>query len=342
MQRLGHLTEVPRLLRQFQVRPSSVLKKVGLSRDVLADPEARIPYARVLSLLAECARATDCKHFGLLAGSQWRVEHLGLPGEIAASSATVGEAIRQFTAMHWLNTTGGVAFFERDRGTAGFGYAIFEQGTPEGTFHLYDLVIAVGVGMLRQLSGNADWNPAAVHLSHVRPADIAPYRRFFRARLYFDAEASIIRFPTSFENSPLPGADEIRRRVLHAKLSALGREDLLPRVYRMVRVALLYGLTSGDDVAAAMGLPRRTFNRRLGEHGTTFRHALETVRFEAARELLRDTALDVAQISAALGYSESSVFVRAFRRWSGFSPSSWRHEFQSARPNKGGASRRIA
>lgn len=342
MQRLGLLTEVPRLLRQFEVRPASVLRKVGLSRDALADRGARIPYATVLSLLAECARATECGYFGLLAGSQWRIEHLGLPGEIAASCATVGEAIQQFTAMHWLNTTGGVTFFGRDNGTTGFGYAIFEQGTPEGTFQLYDVVIAIGVGMLRQLSGYADWNPTEVHLSHVRPTDIGPYRRFFRTRLHFDAEASVIRFPTSFENSPVPGADEVRHRVLQAKLAALGREDLLPRVYRMVRVAMLYGLTSGDEVAAALGLSRRTFNRRLEEYGTTFRHALETVRFEAARQLLRDTSLDVARIAAALGYAEPSVFVRAFRRWSGSSPSFWRRESQSALSSKGGVSRRIA
>ena len=334
MQRLGLLTEVPRLLRRFGVRPASVLRKAGLSRDALADREARIPYTTALSLLAECARATECGYFGLLAGSQWRLEHLGLPGEIAASCATVGEAIQQFTAIHWLNTTGGVAFFVRDNGTTGFGYAIFEQGTTEGTFQLYDMVIAIGVGMLRQLSGNAGWNPTAVHLSHVRPTNIGPYHRFFRTRLHFDAEASVIRFPRSFAASPVPGADEVRRRVLQAKLRALGPEDLLAQVYRMVRVAMLYGLTSGDEVAAAMGLPRRTFNRRLEEYGTTFRHAMETVRFEAARQLLRDTDLGIARIAAALGYRESSVFARAFHRWSGCSPSSWRRGSQSSLPSK--------
>jgi AraC-like DNA-binding protein len=120
------------------------------------------------------------------------------------------------------------------------------------------------------------------------------------------------------------GADTGRRRALDERLRISGQETLLPRLYRMVRVALLFGLTSGDDVAAVMGLHRRTFNRRLEESGTTFRDALETVRFEAARQLLRDTDLAVGEIGAALGYAESSPFVRAFRRWSGESPNAWR------------------
>src|SRR5512144_1657515 len=110
VQRIGLLTEVPSLLRQLGARPAAVLRKVGLTADALADREAHIPYASAVALLAECARATRCQHFGLLAGSQWRLEHLGLPGEIARSSATVGQALEQFTTLHWMNTTGGVAF----------------------------------------------------------------------------------------------------------------------------------------------------------------------------------------------------------------------------------------
>jgi AraC-like DNA-binding protein len=304
---------------------------VALTASALTDPEGSVPYASAISLLAECARVTGCQHFGLLAGSKWRLEHLGLPGEIARRSATIGQAIEQFTAWHWMNTTGGVAFLSRDDGITGFGYAIFEPRAAEGTSQFYDLVLAVGVGMLRQLSDNAGWKPLAVQICHARPSDIGPYRRFFGAPVRFDAESSMIHFPSSFESSPVCGADEVRRRALEAKLSAVGRETLLPRLYRMVRVAMLFGLTSGDEVAAAMGLHRRTFNRRLEKHGTTFRDALESVRFEAAKQLLRDTDLSVGEIGAALGYAETSPLVRAFRRWSGHSPSAWRRQMMPAR-----------
>ena len=331
MQRIGPLIEVPSLLRKLGVRPGLVLAKVALAPTALVDREAKIPYASVLDLLAECARATGCRHFGLLIGSQARLEHLGLPGEVARSSATIRQALEQFTTLHWLNTTGGVAFLNRSGGNTGLGYAMFQPASAESALQLYDLVMATAVAMLRELSGNARWTPIEVLLAHARPGDIGPYRRFFRAPVRFNAEAGIVHFPSSFENTSVPGADEMRRRALRAKFSCPGQEDLLPRLYRLVRVAMLYGLTSGDEVAAAMGLHRRTLARRLHECGMTFRDALETVRFEAAQQLLRDTALSVGEIGAALGYAESSPFVRAFRRWSGQSPGAWRLQMKPPR-----------
>jgi hypothetical protein len=48
------------------------------------------------------------------------------------------------------------------------------------------------------------------------------------------------------------------------------------------------------------------------------------IRFEIACELLENTDMALSQVAAALQYSERSAFTRAFRRWSGQSPSAWR------------------
>jgi AraC-like DNA-binding protein len=326
MQRVGAFSELPGLLREYGVRPSAVLRRVDLAVDALADRENRIPYSKAAALLAACAEATGCRHFGLLAGSRWRLEHMGLPGEIAGSCATVGAAIEAFTTLHWLNSSGGVAYLAREEGVTTLGYAIYELGLPEGWHHVHDCVIAIGVRMLRELTGRSDWAPLQVQLSHSRPDDVPPYRRFFGAPVRFDAEITAIHFPTAFEATRVLGGDETRHRALEAKLLAAGREALLPRLHRMIRVAMLFGLSSGDDVAAAMALTRRTFNRRLAEYGTTFQEALDTVRHEVARQLLQDTTLSVADVAAALGYAEPSTFVRAFRRWTGETPGQWRQQ----------------
>jgi AraC-like DNA-binding protein len=323
-QRVGQLVEAPALLRELGADPATVLRRAGLAPTDLADPERRLPYASITALLGEGARATGCGHFGLLLGARWRLEHMGLPGELAANCATVGRALETFTVLHWLNASGGVAYLGRDDGVTTLGYAVYEPGLADGLQQVCDCVLAVGVAMLRQLGGNAGWAPSLVRLSRVRPPDPRPYQQLFRAPLEFDAEVSALDFPTTFEHCRVPGADETRRRALEAALHALPREALIQRLYRLIRVAMVFGLTSGDAVAAAMGLTRRTLIRRLGEHGTTFQAALATVRYEVARQLLRDTAMPVSQIALSLGYAELAPFVRAFRRWSGRSPASWR------------------
>jgi AraC-like DNA-binding protein len=65
---------------------------------------------------------------------------------------------------------------------------------------------------------------------------------------------------------------------------------------------------------------RRTLFRRLRGAGTGIRELTNEVRFEIARQLLRNTRISLVQVAADLGYSEASAFTRAFRRWSGQTP----------------------
>jgi AraC-like DNA-binding protein len=69
---------------------------------------------------------------------------------------------------------------------------------------------------------------------------------------------------------------------------------------------------------------RRTLDRRLREEGTSFQHILDEVHFETACQLLENTELPINDIAVSVGYSQSSAFTRAFRRWCSVGPSRWR------------------
>ena len=68
----------------------------------------------------------------------------------------------------------------------------------------------------------------------------------------------------------------------------------------------------------------RTMNRRLSEFGVGFQQLVDESRFEFAQQLMEDSSLDLARISAMLGYAAPGVFTRAFLRWSGMTPVEWR------------------
>ena len=65
----------------------------------------------------------------------------------------------------------------------------------------------------------------------------------------------------------------------------------------------------------------RNLQRRLKEVGTTFRTLLETVRKDLASTYLHDPDIEFAEVAFLLGFSDQSAFSRAFRRWTGHSPS---------------------
>lgn len=68
----------------------------------------------------------------------------------------------------------------------------------------------------------------------------------------------------------------------------------------------------------------RTLHRRLAASGTNFRALVDECRYEIARQMLDDTDCDVSHVAYMLDYADTSAFARAFRRWSGTTPSLWR------------------
>ena len=86
------------------------------------------------------------------------------------------------------------------------------------------------------------------------------------------------------------------------------------------------GEVSVDKVATAMHQSTRTLQRRLAERNLTWQHMLDNTRMQLARQYLNDRALSVAEIAVLLGFSEQSAFTRAFKRWTGQTPLSFRQQ----------------
>jgi AraC-like DNA-binding protein len=84
-------------------------------------------------------------------------------------------------------------------------------------------------------------------------------------------------------------------------------------------------------VAERLGLHPKALGRKLRAEGTTYSELLDQIRLHLARRFLEQGSVGVAEIAFRLGYSEKSAFNRAFKRWTGHAPESFRH---------GGAGRR--
>ena len=94
------------------------------------------------------------------------------------------------------------------------------------------------------------------------------------------------------------------------------------------------GTCSAATVARLFSMHRRTLHRHLRMEGLAFRQVANEIRFEIACELLENTDMALSQIAAVLRYSELSAFTRAFRRWSGQTPSAWRSSHPRGRKSR--------
>jgi AraC-like DNA-binding protein len=191
---------------------------------------------------------------------------------------------------------------------------------------ILDAAVGVTVTILRTLCGS-DWRPSEVLLPRTALADQALYRHHFRAPVRFNQESATIVFPVRDLDLGIAGADPMLRAMLEEKIQHLkGAQgcELSDDIRRLLRTRLTSNHCSADDIAELFAVHRRTLSRRLKDGGTGYRGISNEIRFEIARQLLEDTMVPLGEIAAALGYSEASAFTRAFRRWSGHTPTAWR------------------
>lgn len=84
-----------------------------------------------------------------------------------------------------------------------------------------------------------------------------------------------------------------------------------------------------DDVAEQLNLSSRTLKRRLAQQGTSFSALLEEARQLDAIALLRKPQLSLERVATELGYADPANFTRAFKRWTGLTPSAFRDKDKS-------------
>jgi AraC-like DNA-binding protein len=322
---LGPIRAVPELLARMGVPWEPVLRHARISRADLEDQELSAPFDRVDRLLGECVERSGCEHFGLLVGQTVDLRSFGIPGRIALSAPTAGDALAALARHFVLHDSGGSPRVAITNGTAVMSYGIHVPGVHNAQ-QVYDLSVAAMCNVLRQLCG-ADWRPDAVTLPRKRPPDIGPYREVLQAPLRFDALHAAVVFPSHWLTRRLPDADALLFRLLERRAvqEAADHGPLLCReTCRAIRDLQQDGDCSRAAVAGRLGLHERTLGRRLQAAGTTFRQLLDDTRADVAKQLLHDTRSPIARIAESLGYTDATAFTRAFRGWTGMTPREFR------------------
>ncbi|HTR04965.1 MAG TPA: AraC family transcriptional regulator [Thermoanaerobaculia bacterium] len=322
---VGPFRRLPDLVRAAGHDPEEVFALAGTSTALLEEPTNRMTFRAAGRLIRRAVERTGIQDLGLQLGASADMDSLGIPALLMRQASTVEEALKILVRTLHLRDRGAVVTFSATADTARLGYAVYERGV-ESRDQISDLVIAIGLNIMRALCG-ASFRPTGVRLARPEPADTAPYRRLFGRGVRFDASEDTLLFSARWLQRPLPGGDPALRRVLDehvARLDAEMHRTLLERLRPMIRGALADRDCSVKRISVMLSMNRRTLNRQLKQHGTTFRKVIGEVRFSVAAHLLANTHAPLADIAHALDYSDPAVFTRAFERWSGVSPSRWR------------------
>lgn len=308
------------------VDTDALFDRAGLDAGAIGDPNARYPVAATTRLWRLAVAETGDPALGLSVSQHVNQTTFHALGYTLMASATLAEAFHRLVRYFKLVTDAAELSFSCIDG--GYRFRIDIDGVvPRPADEAIDAFMVVYVRMCRRLYGR-DLDPARVRLQRPEPADPAPWHAALRAPIEFGAAVNALEYPRAPLEAPLETANpelaRLNEQAIAAHLTELERARVGNRVHAAIVDSLPNGAPTQDQIAMRLHMSTRNLQRRLADEGTSYRTLLERTRHELARGYLRDTRYSLDEITYLLGFAEASSFARAFRRWTGMSPSAFR------------------
>jgi len=172
--------------------------------------------------------------------------------------------------------------------------------------------------------------PVEVGFRHVPSSNIDSHTNWFKCPIYFNQSNNYLSYKTVDLETPTAKADASINKFLlerieeEAKGIQVNSNKLVSEIKQLIQNSLPSGIPTKNKIGKQIGLSDRTLTRRLSSSGHTFRGLIERTQQEIAKRLLIDSSQTISDIAFQSGFSEQSAFNRAFKRWTGQSPTSFR------------------
>lgn len=293
---------------------------------LLQSPAQSMPLAEFVRFSEDVVRTTRDVAIPWLAGVHYDLSSLGPIGTAVNSAGKVGTALRRLVDYFGLLQDCTDIRLEREDDMAAVSYRILD---PDIWPRHHDAMFSLGIiGQIIKRGTRGAWDKIEFAFeadTHEMRGDIG---KVLRAPCTFRADTNQIRFPVQMLDLALPQTNgpDADIRGLSGEMVRLRRSTpLVEKLAEVVFRDLNSHVIEQERIAREIGMSSRTMRRKLAEEGSSFQQVLDECRMrQAVFEFRTRPDLSIAQIALRLGYAEHSNFTRAFHRWSGQSPHTYR------------------
>ena len=321
--------KVPRVfwkaLDRLGLRPIAVLRAAGLPKSLLSEDMAFVDTPSLFALWATAETLSGDPTFGIKMAEETATERHMLAFLTASYAADFRDGLTRLARVKRLSSPERLEIVERD------GLVFLSTLWPEGggaePNSLVDASLAMMVELGRRGTG-LRLMPRVVEYARSHSITQA-HHDFFGCRIRSSAACNTLVFDAVDLDRPFPGHNPEVLAMLDPGLAAALADLEQPNQTRsevraLVTRALAGGRPDAAEIARAMGLSKRTLQRRMAAEGTTFREVVEEARHDLAQELLSDLSVSISEVACLLGYNKVNSFYRAFRLRQGTTPGAWR------------------
>jgi AraC-like DNA-binding protein len=306
------------------VDPDEMLADVGLAREVVRDPSARIAVTSAAALWRMAYTRTNDPALAIHAAEHLRFGAYRVLDHLATAAPTIGVAFERLAAHFSLINPAVSTAFERDPRGVWLRLSLPAVMSPaylEYTLASFYLRIRAATTL--------PFAPIAVELAALPPRRHRDeYARVFeRAPTVTRTRSGILISHDAWQaTNPRGNPDLFAVLDDHAQLLARRRTatSYVEEVRSVIRDGLPHHELSLAAVARRLATSTRTLQRHLELEGLRYDQLVQTTQLAEARMQLTDRRLSVSDVARRLGFTQPSSFTRAFRRWTGQSPQKYR------------------
>jgi len=309
-------------------RRRQLFQSVGVDPDAPVDPKLMVDDTAYYDLCRTVAQDGDIgASLTVKVGSSMRCDDYGAFGLAWKSAVDLHGSFQR--AARYARVLTSVSIYEVLKESGNYFMMLHREGPRTLGLRLSNEQTIVAVTQIsREVSTNG-FVPLAVHFKHSEPDDISAHEAYFGCPVHFGSDRDAIQVSKEALRTPNRLGDPSISRFFDAhlekELSELENDlGLDKRVRIQVSQALSEGIPTLSEIGTRLGMSARTLQRRLSDQGLSFQTLVDESRRQLAEQLLTESKYSLSEIAFLTGFSEQSAFTRAFKRWAGKTPRSYR------------------
>jgi len=311
------------------LNPTQLFTTLELTLDSLHDTDTILPVEDYLQLLNHSAKVLNDDHLGVHLGQSSQPEQFGLLGYLVQNAKTIANFTEIFEYYYRIFSPEFGVHFETDHEYCTFYYYHLKSDKVDSRQDI-DFTMALVIQAIRRYY-KPNWQPGQCTFSYSEPKNIAQHQVYFGHELKFNQQKNSFKLKKEILDIEVSHADAGLLAILQAHANQLlknvkEKENVIDRVKVLIASNAGHQTVNTESIADHLNTSVRNLHRILQEKGTSYQNIRDETLLEIGKEALAETRTSVTDIALRLGYSESSAFVRMFKRQMGITPLQYRKQ----------------
>ena len=314
-------------LNQYGINKPDILALADVNPLIVASPNNRLTANQLNRITIEAVRLTYNENIGLLPEEVFFKGFSNILGHLLMNCHTLGEAIEKYCNYESIIDDSVISSLQLKGATAIFNVATIDNGLVDNRQYS-DMNISGTFAYIKSLTNQMiAWKE--VHFTYPQPQDMTIYQKVFNCPVIFNSPKNALIFETQQLDLPLHEPNQDLLLFFEQKAQAIldsfrSNAPITKMVKNIIFQVMNEHIPVIDEVAEILDMGVRNLQIYLKTEGTSYIQLLNEIRMNQALNYLKDHNISIANIANKLGFSDSSAFHKAFKKWTDHTPGEMR------------------